>query len=76
MINKIAALPDYDDFAKKTLSKQFYEYIKLKLRGMANMSFFKGTETTILGHKVSSPIAISPLAMQQLVSYEGETATA
>lgn len=39
-----------------TSNNKDFELIKLKLRGMLNLKYYKGTETTILGHKVSSPI--------------------
>jgi isopentenyl diphosphate isomerase/L-lactate dehydrogenase-like FMN-dependent dehydrogenase len=96
MIPKMAAVSDYEEFAKKTLSKPYYEniagyaedgiakqdnekdfeLIKLKQRGMANMKYFKGLETTILGQKVQSPIGVAPLSQQMLLKLEGENATA
>lgn len=36
--------------------------IKLKLRGMANLKYFKGIETKVLGHPVKSPIGIAPVS--------------
>lgn len=49
-----------DGHTKKDNEKDF-EHIKLKLRGMANMKYFKGLSTTIMGQKVDSPIGISPI---------------
>jgi len=38
------------------------EKIKLKLRGMANMKYFKGLNTEVLGKKLSSPICVGPFS--------------
>ena len=38
-----------------------FNLIKLKLNGMANMKYFSGLSTEILGHKFQSPIALGPL---------------
>lgn len=35
--------------------------IKMKHRGMANMKYFKGTDTMILGHSVQTPIGLGPI---------------
>jgi isopentenyl diphosphate isomerase/L-lactate dehydrogenase-like FMN-dependent dehydrogenase len=44
---------------------------------MANMKFFKGTETTVLGgHKVATPIALGNLPMQKRFHFDGEIASA
>lgn len=95
-MSRLACVPDYQDYAKLTMAKPFYDYlqgysedghtysqnnkdfesIKLKLRGMLNMKHFQGTETTILGHKVSSPIHIAPIPYQSLYHVEGELPTA
>ena len=39
---------------------------------MANLSFFKGIETKILGHKVSSPIAVAPVEGWDLARFNGQ----
>lgn len=51
-----------EDGHTKAANHKDFEYIKLKQRGMANMKYFKGSETTILGNKVSSPIQIAPIS--------------
>jgi len=38
-----------------------YDRIKLRLLGLMSMATFKGTETTVLGHTVASPIFVGPL---------------
>ena len=38
-----------------------FNLIKLKLNGMANMKYFQGLGTEILGQKYSSPVALGPL---------------
>lgn len=50
-----------EDGHTKIENEKDFEYVKLKLRGMINMKNFKGIETTILGHKIASPICISPV---------------
>ena len=72
-----ANLDDYENFAKRRLNKNVFEHlrgqerpaehttdfhsIKLKLRGMMNMSQYKGLQTHVLGQKTGSPIMIGPL---------------
>ena len=55
----------FNYFADKSASQpadiEHFEKIKLKLRGMANLKHFEGLGTTILGHKVDSPICVGPL---------------
>jgi isopentenyl diphosphate isomerase/L-lactate dehydrogenase-like FMN-dependent dehydrogenase len=65
-----------EDGHTKVDNEKDFEYIKLKLRGMINMKHFKGIETTILGHKISTPICISPIDFQTLFHLDGEIATA
>ena len=40
------------------------------------MKYFKGTESTILGHKVSTPIGIAAIPKQSRFNYDGEIASA
>jgi isopentenyl diphosphate isomerase/L-lactate dehydrogenase-like FMN-dependent dehydrogenase len=48
----------------------------MKHRGMANMKFFKGTATQILGHAVQTPIGLGPIHNQKRYNYDGELASA
>ncbi|TNV78722.1 hypothetical protein FGO68_gene9069 [Halteria grandinella] len=93
---KMASLPDFRDFALKTMSltqfttldagagaqhvKQLNEEdfvkIRLKHRGMANLKYFKGTETAILGHKVAYPIGLGTMPRQGQYHIDGEVAAA
>jgi isopentenyl diphosphate isomerase/L-lactate dehydrogenase-like FMN-dependent dehydrogenase len=50
-----------EDGHTKNDNQTDFEFIKLKLRGMINMKNFIGIETSILGHKVASPISIGPM---------------
>ena len=50
--------------------------IKMKHRGMANMKFFKGTNTLILGHSVQTPIGLGPIPNQKRFNFDGELASA
>lgn len=43
-------------------TREVFDSIKLKARALANADKFGGTETTILGKKISSPICIAPTA--------------
>jgi len=44
---------------------------------MANLKYFKGTETTILGHKVSTPMGVAPVDFQQIFDpIDGEVSVA
>ncbi len=43
---------------------------------MANMKFFKGTNTKILGHSVQTPIGIGPIPNQKRFNFDGELASA
>lgn len=60
-----------------TLKENEYQFsnIKLKANALADATSFKGTSTSILGHKVSSPLGIAPTAFHQLACPEGELAT-
>ena len=60
----------------KHANEEDFVKIKLKQRGMANMTYFKGTDTTILGHKVAMPIGLGAIPEQQKFSYDGEVASA
>jgi (S)-2-hydroxy-acid oxidase len=64
-----------DQITKKRNEDDFVK-IKLKLRGMANMKHFKGTETTILGHKVAYPFGLSALPYQGRYHFDGEIGSA
>jgi hypothetical protein len=48
----------------------------MKHRGMANMKFFKGTNTLILGHSVQTPIGLGPIPNQKRFNFDGELASA
>ena len=48
IFNKLEAAA-HDGLSKKLNEEDFFK-IKLKLRGMANLKFFKGTETSIFSH--------------------------
>eukprot|EP00347_Sterkiella_histriomuscorum_P024048 403332483 len=65
------------DQVTKQANQEDFVRIKMKQRGMANMKYFKGPQTTILnGSPVSTPIGLGPLPMQGLYCYEGEVAAA
>lgn len=57
-------------------TRRAFESIKLKARALANADAWEGTETSILGFKISSPICIAPAAFQKLATPEGEVSTA
>ena len=52
--------------------------IKLKIRGMANMKYFKGTAATILGqqHTLQTPIGLGPIPWLKRFHFDGELAAA
>ena len=60
----------------KRLNEEDFVRIKLKQRGMANMKYFKGPESKILGHKVSTPIGIAALPRMKRFHFDGEVASA
>ena len=66
------------DQVTKGLNTTDFVKIKLKQRGMANMKYFKGTQTRVLGgrHEVQTPIGLGPLPLQQTYHYDGECASA
>jgi (S)-2-hydroxy-acid oxidase len=43
-------------------TRRAFEAIKLKARALTNADNWEGTQTSILGHKISSPICIAPTA--------------
>ena len=51
-----------DDAYTLNHTREAYNSIKLKARALANALAFKGLDTKILGHKISSPICIAPTA--------------
>lgn len=65
-----------NDGYPKQENESDFSLIKLKHRGMANLKFFKGTETTILGHKVSAPIGVAPLERLGIFDLDGELSAA
>lgn len=74
---RFATLLDYESFAERRLDPPTYAHligqprpkehlsdfdnIKLKLRGMMNLKFFKGLKTQVLGKPTQSPICVGPL---------------
>ena len=73
---RFASMDDFEQHAKQQLDRPAFEHlsgwdqhaeqsdfahIKLKLRGMANLKYFGGIQTKILGLDVGSPICIGPL---------------
>jgi hypothetical protein len=74
---RFASLHDYEDYARRKLSKPMFQHlkgierpsdhltdfynIKLRLRGMANLKNFKGIGTHVLLKEVASPICVGPL---------------
>ncbi|KAF9360995.1 Hydroxyacid oxidase 1 [Mortierella sp. AD094] len=56
-------------------NQEAFTRLRLRPRILRDVSKVE-TQTTLLGHPVSSPICISPTAMQRLVNDEGEKATA
>ncbi|KAI1320447.1 Hydroxyacid oxidase 1 [Mortierella claussenii] len=56
-------------------NQEAYTKLRLRPRILRNVSKID-TQTTLLGHSVSSPICIAPTAMQRLANDEGEKATA
>ncbi len=64
------------DQVTKGLNESDFVKIKMKHRGMANMKYFKGTETKILGHKVQTPIGLGPVPNQKRFNFDGEIASA
>jgi len=50
--------------------------IRLKTSAFADPTKFQGLSTTILGHKVSSPICVASTAFQKMTHAEGELAMA
>ncbi|KAG0203902.1 Hydroxyacid oxidase 1 [Mortierella sp. GBA30] len=61
----------------QTLKDNQAAYSRLRLRPRILRDVSKvDTQTTLLGHTVSSPICIAPTAMQRLANDEGEKATA
>ena len=72
---KFASTLDYERYAQQMLDKPAFDHlnggghpahfqsdfnhIKLKLRGMANLKYFKGINTKILGSEFSSPICLA-----------------
>ena len=60
----------------KQLNEEDFVRIRLKHRGMANLKYFKGTETAILGHKVNFPIGLGAIPRQGRFHIDGEVAAA
>jgi hypothetical protein len=74
---RFASLHDYEDYARRKLSRPMFEHlrgverpsdhftdffnIKLRLRGMANLKNFKGIGSHVLLKEVESPICVGPL---------------
>ena len=74
---KFSSLYDFEDYAKSRLATHTYahlkgeprplehhtdfEKVKLKLRGMANLKYFKGLKTHVLVKPTKSPICVGPL---------------
>lgn len=74
---RFSSLNDWEAFAQKRIDRPTFEHllgptrpedhqsdfknIKLKLRGMANLKYFKGLNTHVLVRPTSSPICIGPL---------------
>ena len=65
-----------DDEHTLNYTKSAFHQIKLKARALGNADAFENTETTILGHKIKSPICLAPAAFHKLAHPEGEKATA
>ena len=59
-----------------TLRENRAAYARLRIlpRILVDVSAIN-TETTVLGHKISSPICLAPTAMQKMAHPEGECAT-
>lgn len=55
---------------------EIFKSIHLKQSLFANEKDFKGTETTILGHRVNSPICVASTAFQKMTHPDGELAMA
>jgi hypothetical protein len=73
---RFASTFDFEDYARRKLDKPTFDHfhsklpdfylqdfnrIKLRLRGMANLKYFKGIKTHVLLKPTASPIAIGPL---------------
>ena len=48
----------------------------MKAKALANADEWSGTETSILGHKISSPICIAPAGFAIMAHSDGEVALA
>lgn len=64
------------DQVTKQENEEDFIRIKMKLRGMANMKYFEGSQSTILGHKVSTPISLGGLPQLNLYHPDAEIGTA
>ncbi|CDW73041.1 hydroxyacid oxidase 2 (long chain) [Stylonychia lemnae] len=64
------------DQVTKSENEEDFVRIKMKLRGMANMKYFKGIEKEFNLKKVSSPIVMGNLPLQGRFCYDGEIAAA
>ena len=64
------------DQVTKEVNERDFLKIKLKIRGMANMKYFKGTATKILGHTVQTPIGLGPIPELKRFHFDGELAAA
>ena len=64
-----------DQYTLNTTKSEFAQ-IKLKARALSNADIFQGMETTILGHKINSPLCMAPAAFHKLAHPDGEVETA
>ena len=48
----------------------------MKARAFANTDAFEGLDSSILGHKISSPICVAPTALQKWTNEVGECGSA
>lgn len=64
----------YDEFTLRE-NRQAYDHIRLRYKILQGVGQ-RDLSTTILGHKISMPIIVPPVAFQKMVHPEGEAATA
>lgn len=64
------------DQVTKRLNEEDFVKIKIKQRGMANMKYFKGTQTKVFGRELQTPIALGGVPWQKTYHYDGEAASA
>ena len=55
-------------------NRNAYSRLRIMPRILVDVSAIN-TETTVLGHKISSPICLAPTAMQKMAHPDGECAT-